>query len=225
MTSPPRGPLPIAVLISGKGSNLQAMLDAIDAGRLHASVRLVASSRAEAEGLDRASRRDIPTAVVAAADHPDRESYDEALRRHIDASGAQLVVLAGFMRILTPAFVRHYAGRMLNVHPSLLPAYRGLHTHARVLEACDAEHGTSVHFVTEELDGGPVVAQARIPVRPGDGVEELTARVQAREHVLYPRVVQWFAEGRLRLDHGRPRLDGRPLEAPEILDWPPGDAG
>ncbi len=209
-------PMPVVVLISGGGSNLQALLDAPAHGRDYRIVAVI-SNRADAHGLERAAKHGIPTRVLSHADFDSRESYDRALMTRIDAFSPELVVLAGFMRILTPAFVQHYAGRMLNIHPSLLPRFQGLHTHRRALEAGDREHGASVHFVTEELDGGPVIAQARVPVRADDDEERLAARVLAREHRLYPTVVEWFARGRLRLRDDRVELDGKALAAPVAI--------
>jgi len=153
---------------------------------------------------------------VPADDAPDREAYDAALAAEIRRHDPHLVLLAGFMRILGSAFVQEFAGRMLNVHPSLLPAYRGLHTHRRVLAAGDRVHGCTVHFVSDELDGGPAVIQARVPVLPGDDEASLSARVQAAEHIIYPRAAGWFASGRLRLAGGVPELDGRALREPVV---------
>ena len=188
----------IVVLISGSGSNLQALIDSLDADN-PARICAVVSNRAEAFGLQRAQAAGIATHVVRHKDYADREAFDAALMDIIDTHQPNLVVLAGFMRILTPGFVRHYQGRLLNIHPSLLPKYKGLDTHRRALDAGDREHGCSVHFVTEELDGGPVAIQAAFTVEPDDSIEELTERVHAAEHVIYPLAVRWFAEGRLRL--------------------------
>lgn len=217
----PRQALPVAVLISGRGSNLQAIIDAVRAGGLAADIRLVLSNRPDAQGLARARAAGLATAVVESAGHADRASYDRALRDRIDASGARLVVLAGFMRVLSPEFVRHYDGRLINIHPSLLPAFTGLHTHRRALAAGVAEHGASVHFVTEELDGGPVILRARVPVAAGDDEHALADRVHQVEHRILPRVIGWFAAGRLRKDGDRVYFDGRPLNAPlEFADLP-----
>ncbi len=204
--------LPIVVLISGNGSNLQTLIDAAARGELPVDIRAVISNRPAAYGLERARRAGIPAVVVNHGGYPGRAAFDAALQRAIDAHQPGLVVLAGFMRILTPEFVAHYHGRMLNVHPSLLPAFRGLDTHRRALEAGVKEHGVSIHFVTAELDGGPVVAQEKIPVLPGDDAESLAQRVQAAEHILYPRVIRWFAEGRLTLRENRAMLDGEPVK-------------
>ncbi|MDT3720200.1 phosphoribosylglycinamide formyltransferase [Pseudomonas oryzihabitans] len=196
----------VVVLISGHGSNLQAL---IDAARPPVRIAAVIANRAEAYGLERARQAGIATAVIDHREHDDRESFDAALAAAIDAQGADLVVLAGFMRILTPTFVRRYQGRLLNIHPSLLPLYKGLHTHQRALEAGDAWHGCSVHFVTEELDGGPVALQSRVPVRIDDTPESLATRVHAAEHLLYPVAVRLYAEGRLRLGTAGAEFDGQ----------------
>ncbi len=209
--------LKIAVLISGSGSNLQAIIDRIGAGELRAQLVGVLSNKAEAYGLTRAAAAGIATAVIAHTDFPDRDSFDSALMRQIDHWAPDVVVLAGFMRILTPAFVQHYEGRLLNIHPSLLPKYKGLHTHRRALEAGDAEHGCSVHFVTAELDGGPVIAQAVVPVQPHDTETLLTERVHDAEHRLYPEVLVWLADGRLCWRDGRALLDDAPLATPRRL--------
>jgi phosphoribosylglycinamide formyltransferase-1 len=214
-SDPPRGPLPLAVLISGGGSNLQALIDARRAGELAADIRVVVSNRSDACGLARAHRAGIETRVLDHRAFPTRRDYDAALADLLRGFDPGLVLLAGFMRILTPDFVAGFRGRMFNIHPSLLPKYPGLHTHQRVLDAGDTKHGATVHFVTDELDGGPPVIQARVPVLPGDDAERLAARVLAQEHRIYPRAVQWFATGRLRLDDvGRAELDGEPLTRP-----------
>ncbi len=209
--------LKVVVLVSGSGSNLQAILEAIDAG-LQASVVGVLSNRADALALRRAGQRNIATGVIAHGDFPDRDSFDRAMIHMIDGWSPDIVVLAGFMRILTPAFVEHYQGRLLNIHPSLLPKYKGLHTHRRALEAGDAEHGCSVHFVTPELDGGPVIAQAVVPVLPGDDETSLTERVHKSEHRLYPQVLGWIADGLLTFRDGHILFHGKPLTSPLLLD-------
>ena len=201
----------VVVLISGSGSNLQALIDSSAGGENPARIRAVISNRADAYGLERAKAAGIDTWVLDHKAFDGREAFDAALIEAIDAFAPQLVVLAGFMRILSPDFVRHYAGRLLNIHPSLLPKYKGLHTHQRALEAGDAEHGCSVHFVTEELDGGPLVVQAVIPVQAGDSLDSLAQRVHQQEHLIYPLAVRWFAEGRLRLGAQGAMLDGQPL--------------
>jgi phosphoribosylglycinamide formyltransferase 1 len=215
-------PLPIAVLVSGFGSNLQALLDAGAEGRLNAEFRLVASDRPDAHGLERARRAGVPAVAIPPEDFTDRAAWNHALDARLRESGAQLVVLAGFMRVLGAGLVGAWEGRMLNVHPSLLPLHRGLHTHRRALAAGDSLHGASIHFVTEELDGGPVVAQARVPVLPGDDEDSLARRVQAREHDLYPRVIEWIASGRLAWRNGAPWLDGKRLAEPVVVN---ADAG
>lgn len=210
--------LPVVVLISGSGSNLQALIDGAR-GDQPTRVRAVVSNEPDAFGLERAGRAGIETRVLSHRDFPSREAYDEALGKLIEGMDPGLVALAGFMRILTPAFVARFRGRLLNIHPSLLPKFRGLHTHQRALDAGESIHGASVHFVTEELDGGPVVLQARVPVEPGDDANGLAARVLKEEHRIYPQVVRWFAQDRLELDaEGRPRLDGRTLHRPLLLD-------
>lgn len=211
-------PLPIVVLISGEGSNLQAILDQSQNNHL-LDLRAVISSRANAHGLQRARHAGIPAHALSPGEFADRESYDAALSECIQQYRPALVVLAGFMHILSAAFVQQYCGRLLNIHPSLLPKYPGLGTHRRVLAAGDREHGCSVHFVTEALDGGPVIAQARIPVLPGDTEHRLKARVQASEHRLYPQVLNWFASGRVKLEDGQIRFDGLPLNRPKTLEW------
>ncbi|MBF0674034.1 phosphoribosylglycinamide formyltransferase [Pseudomonas sp.] len=206
-------PCNVVVLISGSGSNLQALIDSLAAGDTPARISAVISNRADAYGLTRAAQAGIPTAVLDHKGFADREAFDAALIQAIDAYAPNLVILAGFMRILTPGFVRHYQGRLLNIHPSLLPKYKGLDTHARVLEAGDAEHGCSVHFVTEELDGGALVVQAVTAVTPGDTAQSLAMRVHQLEHRIYPLAMRWFAEGRLQLDGDSAMLDGVPLPA------------
>lgn len=203
----------LAVLISGTGSNLQAILDAIDAGELPARVSLVLSNKAGAAGLARAERAGVPAQAIDHRGFPDRASFDQAMIERIDAHGADTVVLAGFMRILSPGFVRHYQGRLINIHPSLLPKYPGLNTHARALEAGDREHGCSLHFVTDELDGGPLIAQARFPVAANDTAETLSEKVQAQEHRLYPQVLRWRAQQRLQMTDQGVELDGERLPA------------
>lgn len=198
----------IVVLISGNGSNLQALLDQSAAGLLGGEVVAVVSNKADAYGLERARMAGTVTAVLPSKDYADRDSFDAALMTQIDSYAPDLIVLAGFMRILTPGFVRHYQGRMINIHPSLLPKYQGLHTHQRAIEAGDKEHGCSVHFVTEELDGGPVALQARVPIFDGDDETAVAERVQVQEHAIYPLVVRWFCEGRLVMQQGNALLDG-----------------
>ncbi|PWG61076.1 phosphoribosylglycinamide formyltransferase [Sediminicurvatus halobius] len=209
--------LPVVVLISGNGSNLQALIDAERAGELPVELRAVVSSRGGAYGLERAAAAGIPTAVLRPKDYPDRERYDAALRDCLDRLNPGLVVLAGFMRILGDRFVAAFEGRLVNIHPSLLPAFRGLHTHERALAAGVAEHGCSVHYVIPELDAGPVIAQAAVAVEPDDTPQTLQQKVQAEEHRLYPLAVRWIAEGRVTMRDGRVWMDGQPLAVPPRL--------
>ena len=212
------GPLPVVVLVSGRGSNLRAIDARIAAGELPARILAVLSDREDAAALSWAAERGLATGAVPQRQYADRAAFDAALGNVIAGYAPALVVLAGFMRILSSPLVERFAGRMLNIHPSLLPKYPGLHTHRRVLEAGDAEHGASVHFVTTELDGGPVVLQARVPVLPGDDEAMLAQRVLVQEHRIYPLAIRWFAEGRLRVDGGIVRFDGRPLAAPLLVN-------
>ena len=192
----------IVILISGRGSNMEAIVEACAREGWSATVAAVISNRADAAGLAFAAARGIATAVVDHRAFPDRESFDAALAQAVDAQAPDLLLLAGFMRILTPGLVQRYAGRMLNVHPSLLPAFTGLHTHQRAIDAGCKVAGATVHFVTAELDHGPIVAQAVVPVLANDSEGTLAARVLAREHVLYPLAVRWFVEGLLRVEGG-----------------------
>lgn len=201
----------IVVLISGNGSNLQAIIDACKQNKIKGTLRAVFSNKADAFGLERAQEAGIPAHVLTADRFDSREAFDRELIHEIDAYSPDVVVLAGFMRILSPAFVMHYRGRLLNIHPSLLPKYPGLHTHRQALENGDEEHGTSVHFVTDELDGGPVILQAKVPVFEGDDEDEITARVQVQEHAIYPLVLSWFVEGRLKMRDNAAWLDGQRL--------------
>lgn len=198
----------VVVLISGSGSNLQAMID-----RCSAAVNLVAviSNRPQAYGLTRAANAGIPQQCIDHTHFSSREAFDQALQECIEQYQPDLVVLAGFMRILTPGFVTQYLGRMLNIHPSLLPLYPGLDTHARALAAGDAEHGCSIHFVTAALDGGPIVAQAKVEIAVNEDVSSLQAKVHRQEHNIYPMVITWFAEGRLRLEKEWVYLDDQRL--------------
>jgi phosphoribosylglycinamide formyltransferase-1 len=210
------GRLPIVVLISGAGSNLQAIAGQARSGTLQVEIRAVISDRPEAAGLAWAAAAGIATLALLPRDYPDRAAFDRALADAVERFEPALVVLAGFMRILGAEFVDRFAGRLVNIHPSLLPKYRGLHTHRRALEAGEREHGASVHFVTRELDGGPVVVQARVPVRDDDDEASLAARVLAAEHRIYPECIRWFATGRLQWRGGVVLLDGQPLTAPVV---------
>jgi phosphoribosylglycinamide formyltransferase 1 len=214
MSAGSRAPLKLAILISGRGSNMVAIARACLAGEINAQIRVVISDRPGVGGLASARELEIEALTIPWPGAGNREAFEHALTEALDAQPIDLVVLAGFMRILSPGFVAHYAGRMLNIHPSLLPKYTGLHTHRRALEAMDKEHGASVHFVTAELDGGPLVLQSRVPILPGDTEADLTARVQATEHIIYPQVIGMMADGRLAWDDGRVRLDGKILDAP-----------
>lgn len=203
-----------AVLISGSGSNLQALIDATRGGELDLRLVLVLSNRADAYGLERARSAGIATECLSHSTYPDRNHYDAALAATLERYRPDYVFLAGFMRILGREFVRRYAGRILNIHPSLLPLYPGLHTHQRVLEAGDRWHGCTVHFVTEELDGGPAIIQGRVPVLPDDTASKLQARVLEVEHRIYPEAARLLSAGRLALRDGSAWLDGRRLSAP-----------
>jgi len=192
----------IVILISGRGSNMQAIVRAAQTEKWPARIAAVISNKAGAEGLAFAAAQGIPTAVVPNKDYPSRAAFDQALQAEIDRYAPDLVVLAGFMRILTAPFVAHYDGRMMNIHPSLLPSFPGLATHEQALMAGVKVHGATVHFVTADLDHGPIVAQAAVPVLADDTEETLSARVLAQEHIIYPRAVRWFVEGRLAIDNG-----------------------
>lgn len=197
----------IVILISGRGSNMEAVVRAAQAEQWPARIAAVISNRADAQGLVFAAEHGIATAVVANKDYASREQFDATLQAVIDGFAPDLVVLAGFMRILTPPFVEHYAGRMLNIHPSLLPLFPGMATHRQALEAGVTEHGATVHFVTAELDHGPAVASATVPVLPGDTEESLSARVLVQEHLLYPRAIRLFIDDKLSVEHGQVRVD------------------
>ncbi len=208
-----------AVLISGSGTNLQAFIDRAAAGSLNATLALVLSNRSDAYGLVRATDAGLPTAVVDHRDYPSRETFDRDIAERLIAHDVELIVLAGFMRILSPWFVGRYIGRLLNVHPALLPRYPGLDTHQRVLDSGDRMHGSTVHFVTEELDAGPSILQGRLTVAPSNNAAELAHRVQAIEHRIYPEALDWLASGRLRYSEGRAVLDGEVLDSPVLRDF------
>ncbi len=205
--------LRLVILISGSGSNLQAIIDSCAAPGYEASISAVISNKPGVRGLERASEAGIATHCIEHQGFASREAFDAALIEQIDAYRPDLLVLAGFMRILTPGFVNHYHGRLLNIHPSLLPKYPGLHTHQRALDAGDSEAGATVHFVTEELDGGPPIVHARVPIVEGDDAQSLAARVLQQEHKIYPLAVHWMVEGRLQLADNKAILDGQPLDA------------
>ena len=210
--------LPVVVLISGSGSNLQAIIDGA-AADLPVEIRAVISNKSDAYGLERARQANIETRVLDHREFEDRESYDLALGDLVEEFQPGLVILAGFMRILTPEFVQRFRGRVFNIHPSLLPKFRGLHTHERAIEAGEKEHGASVHFVTEELDGGPLILQVRVPVETDDTPASLAARVLTQEHIIYPTAVRWFAQGRLGIDDNRVIKDGTPLDGPVSFNF------
>ncbi len=205
--------LRVVVLISGSGSNLQALIDGVNTGELPIEIAAVISNRPDVLGLTRAQDAGITTRVLDHKGFASREAFDSALQQAIDSYEPDLVVLAGFMRILTPEFTQHYLGRMLNIHPSLLPKFQGLHTHQRALDAGESHHGVTVHFVTAELDGGPAVIQAKVPVLANDDATLLAKRVQHQEHVIYPLAVKWFAQGKLAMQEGKALLNGELLPA------------
>ncbi|MBL8300191.1 MAG: phosphoribosylglycinamide formyltransferase [Rhodanobacteraceae bacterium] len=213
-------PLRVAVLISGRGSNLQALIAAQREGRLPIEIALVASNKVAAQGLRHAEAAGIPTLALDPRSIPDRASYDAELFRRITAYAPDLLVLAGFMRVLDGTVLAPWAGRIINIHPSLLPKYPGLHTHQRAIEAGDHLHGASVHFVTAELDGGPLLACCEIAIQPGDDPDSLAARLLPQEHALLCHCVQWIAEGRVELRDDGVYFDGLPLEHPlRVAAW------
>lgn len=201
----------IVVLVSGSGSNLQAIIDACQSGRIKAQISAVISNKAKVYALERAKHANIPSHVINHQDYASRAEFDHKVAQQIDQYQPDLIVLAGYMRILTPEFVHRYANRMLNIHPSLLPKYSGLHTHRRAMEAGDKEHGTTVHFVTEELDGGPIVLQAKVPIFDNDEEHDVIERILTQEHQIYPLVIKWFIDNRLTLKENHVYLDGQLL--------------
>ena len=209
--------LPIVILISGRGSNMRAIAELAARGELPVEVKAVVSDKADAGGLAIAESLNIPTLILSPRQFASRDTYDAALADLVASRAPRLIVLAGFMRILSRSFVERFAGRIFNIHPSLLPKFTGLHTHRRVLAAGEPTHGVSVHFVTEELDGGPVIIQACLPIQPGDTEDTLSARIQRQEHRIYPQAIEWFAQGRLEFHDGRAWLDGRPLSSPVVV--------
>ena len=208
-----------AILISGSGTNLQAFIDAVAAGDLDLDLCVVFSNRPDAFGLERATKAGIPTACIEHGDFPDRESFDRAVIAELDRFDPELLILAGFMRILSPAFVEHYQGKILNIHPALLPKYPGLNTHQRALDAGDEWHGSTVHFVTEELDGGPRVLQGRLRIDPSESADELQTRVQAIEHQIYPEAAGLVGSGRVLFKDGKSWVDGEVAEEPFIRSY------
>ena len=213
-------PCRTAILISGSGSNLQSFIDKSACGDIGLDLCVVFSNKPDAYGLTRAHSAGIPTECLEHGDFPDRESFDRAVAGLLDRYAPDLIILAGFMRILSPWFVQHYAGRILNIHPALLPAYPGLDTHQRVLDAGEKWHGSTVHFVTEELDGGPRILQGRLAVKSGESADELCQRVQAVEHQIYPEAAHWFGQGRLEFRDGAAWLDGGLLSDPVVSQYP-----
>ena len=208
-----------AILISGSGTNLQSFIDDVASGELELSLSIVFTNRANAYGLTRARDAGIATACIEHRDYADRQSFDHAVAQTLDKAEPELLLLAGYMRILSPWFVNHYAGRILNMHPALLPAFPGLDTHQRVLDAGDTWHGSTVHFVTDELDAGPRILQGRLTVDAEESADELATRVQAIEHQIYPQAANWFANGRLAYHDGAAWLDGARLDEPIVMDF------
>jgi len=207
----------IVVLISGSGSNLQAIIDACSAGFIEGRIQAVISNKADAFGLERAKRAGIATDVIDHKSFANRESFDDELLKKVQAHEPDLIIMAGFMRILTPNFITPLLGKMINIHPSLLPKYTGLNTHQRAIDAGEDEAGATVHFVTEELDGGPPVLQTVVPILEDDDASALAARVLQQEHTIFPLVAKWFCEGRLNLDNGRAILDGEILPSTGLI--------
>ena len=208
-----------AILISGSGSNLQSFIDKVQSQELDLDIAVVVSNREDAFGLQRAATAGIPSLVIEHNRFPDRETFDQAIAAELEKFEVDLIILAGFMRILGASFVHRFAGRILNIHPALLPAYPGLNTHQRVLDAGDELHGSTVHFVTEELDGGPLIMQGRLAVHANEDAGELATRVQSVEHQIYPAVAALFAAGRLRFENNNAYLDQKKLERPLIQDF------
>ena len=208
-----------AILISGSGTNLQAFIDAVQSGDLDIELCVVFSNKPNAFGLQRAEKAGIPTSCIEHGNYPDRESFDRAVIAALDRYDPELLILAGFMRILSPTFVDHYAGKILNIHPALLPRYPGLNTHQRALDAGDEWHGSTVHFVTEELDGGPRILQGRLRINPGESADELQVRVQAVEHRIYPEAAGLVGAGRVVFRNGEAIIDGKRAADPIIRSY------
>lgn len=205
----------IVVLLSGSGTTLQSIIDT----GLPATISAVISNKPGVMGLNRAKEANIPTHVLDHTTYSSREDFDQDLQQQIDEYKPDLVVLAGFMRILSDDFVNHYYGRLINIHPSLLPKYKGMHTHQRVMDDGEPLHGSSVHFVNTELDGGPVVLQARLPVLPNDSPESLELRIKTKEHLIYPTAISWLAEGRIELKGNEVYMDGKKMSGPVVMDY------
>lgn len=210
-------PLSIVVLISGSGSNLQAIIDALPQQNINAEIKAVISNKADALGLERARKAGIKDTFIDHTLFSDRLSFDQAMMLEIDQHEPELVILAGFMRILSDEFVNHYAARLINIHPSLLPNFKGLNTHQRAIDAKHTKHGVSVHFVSNELDGGPVIAQAEVSIDANDNAESLRLKVQQQEHIIYPQVTQWFAQRRLALKEQTIYFDKKELNKPLLI--------
>lgn len=213
MGNPELNPARVVVLISGGGTNLQTIIDQQESGLLPIKICAIISNRDDVKGIQRAQAHDIPVVVLEHEQFPSRESFDARLRDIIDSQNPDIVVLAGFMRILTPDFTRHYEGRMINIHPSLLPKYQGLHTHRRVLEAGDDQHGATVHFVTAQLDGGPAIIQSCVNIEKDDNEASLKAKVLVQEHKVFPLAIKWLAEKRVVMEQEKSFMDGKPLPA------------
>jgi phosphoribosylglycinamide formyltransferase-1 len=210
--------LPVVVLLSGRGSNMRAIAEQAQQNKLPIEIRAVVSDKADAGGIAIAHDIGIATATLSPKEFAHRDAFDAALAKQVESFSPKLVVLAGYMRILSGVFVRQFLGRLINIHPSLLPKYPGLHTHRRALEAGDRQHGATVHFVTEELDAGPAILQGRVSVLTDDTEATLSARVQQAEHIIYPQSVAWFAEGRVAMRDGHTWLDGKPLVSTPTID-------
>ena len=208
-----------AILISGGGTNLQSFIDQVDEGRLELEIAVVFSNRPDAYGLERARNAGIPTVCIEHGEFGAREQFDQSVAAALDEFEPDLIILAGFMRILSPWFVRHYEGKILNIHPALLPLYPGLNTHARALEAGDSHHGSTVHFVTDELDAGPRILAGRLATDSQETAEQLKIRVQALEHQIYPQAAQLCATDRVTFDNGTALLDGKPLTDPIVVEF------
>ena len=210
--------VPLVVLVSGSGSNLQAIIDATQNLDYPAEIVAVISTIEGVKGLERAEKAGIPTAVLNHKGFPDRDSYDAELRKLIDSFNPEIVILAGFMRILTDNFVNAYLGRMLNIHPSLLPRFKGLNTHQKAIDAGDSFHGATVHFVTPDLDSGPLIVQASVQIKSTDDAESLAARVLEKEHIIYPMAIDWVASGLVKMHNGFITMDGSPLQEPVVIN-------
>ena len=208
-------PYRIVVLLSGSGTTLQSIIDS----EVPAEISAVISNRPDVMGLDRAVEAGIATHLLDHTEYESRENFDIELQEKIDQYQPDLVVLAGFMRILSENFVNHYRGRIINIHPSLLPKYKGMHTHQRAMDADETHHGSSVHFVNTELDGGPVLLQARLPILPSDTVESLELRIKTKEHIIFPTAIAWLAEGRIKLNEDEIYMDGKKITNPVIMDY------